>query len=171
MALAQMARSIWGPTPEVMRWAYIGIVRPVMAYACLIWGHEIHHAGIRKALLQLNRLAMSLYASAHRSTPTRVLEIMTNTMPLHLFILSTALATYVRVHSVLPTVDWTGSGKRKTFNTCHLQFWLDRIRDKDLLDLLTESDVTSAPMPPQKYKVECTSSAGTSNAGAVHYLY
>ena len=82
MTIAQATRNIWGPSPKMMRWAYVGIVRPVLTYAALIWGHELGHAGITKALNQLNRLALSTLASMHGSTPSRAAELITDTTPL-----------------------------------------------------------------------------------------
>jgi len=34
-------RGTFGPKPKLIKWAYEGIVRPKMTYACLAWGHEI----------------------------------------------------------------------------------------------------------------------------------
>ena len=148
MAIAQATRNIWGPVPEVLRWAFIGIIRPVVTYACLIWGHETASAGIQKALLQLNRLALSIITMAHKSSPTKAMEVMTEMMPLPLHIKYTALNTYVRLHNKLPALDWEGSYSNKTYSTSHLKYWDTLVRGWDMLDLLTESDADDQQMPP-----------------------
>ena len=30
MAITQVARHIWGPSPKIMKWAWTGVVRPVL---------------------------------------------------------------------------------------------------------------------------------------------
>ena len=82
MAIAQATRSVWGPVPAILRWAFIAIVRPVLLYAAFLWGHEISGIGVQTALRKLNRLAISTMANMSRSMPTRALELATNIQPL-----------------------------------------------------------------------------------------
>ena len=38
--VANITRKNWGPKPKLMRWAYIGMVRPMLCYGAMIWGHR-----------------------------------------------------------------------------------------------------------------------------------
>ena len=38
--ITNMTRNNWGPKPKLMRWAFIGIVRPMLCYGAMIWGHR-----------------------------------------------------------------------------------------------------------------------------------
>ena len=38
--ISSMTRNNWGPKPRLMRWAFIGIVRPMLCYGAMIWGHR-----------------------------------------------------------------------------------------------------------------------------------
>ena len=72
----------WGPKPKLVRWIYTAIVRPRLAYASMVWSHNINQKGKLKKLLQINRLASMLMAPARRSTPTKALELINNLQPL-----------------------------------------------------------------------------------------
>ena len=107
--IAQITRKNWGPKPKLMRWAYLGVVRPALTYASMVWGHRarFHEDRLRK----INRLAINTFGTFPRSTPTRALEIIVYVLPLHLFCEQEALAARIRLDNVLP---WTGTGKTKT---------------------------------------------------------
>ena len=38
--VASITRNNWGPKPALMRWAYLSIVRPMLCYGSMIWGHR-----------------------------------------------------------------------------------------------------------------------------------
>ena len=40
LKIANLTRKEWGPKPKLMRWAFTGIVRPMVAYGALVWAHE-----------------------------------------------------------------------------------------------------------------------------------
>ena len=157
MNIARATRTIWGPTPAIMRWAFLGIVRPMLLYAALVWGHEVQHATIVKALQRLNRLAISTFAHFYRSVPSRALELIVDVMPLPLFIQQTATNTYVRIFSKLPKMEWSGTYGNKTYSTSHLKYWDTLIHNWDLQHLLVESDAMSEPMPQTRFQVDLAS--------------
>ena len=81
--VACMVRNNWGPKPKLMRRAYIGIVRPMLCYGAMIWGHRAPE--LMEKFRRINRMAINTFACFPRSTPTAALEVMLNIMPLHLF--------------------------------------------------------------------------------------
>ena len=107
MQFTAVAKKYWGPRPKLMKWAYTGIARTILAYAAFVWAHEIDHPDIRAKLLRLNRLAILTYAHAPRSAPTKGLEIITDTMPLPLFLQEHAVLTFARIHKQVD-LDWEG---------------------------------------------------------------
>jgi len=94
--ISSLTREGFGPSPELMRWAYTAVVRPVLTYASVNWGHEIQNLTIRRKLQSLDRLAMLSFAKVHRSTPTQGLEIIYDITPLEIFIEYNAVKSYIR---------------------------------------------------------------------------
>ena len=41
MQIAAITNKSFGPCPKLMRWAYTGIVRPMLSYGALVWAHEL----------------------------------------------------------------------------------------------------------------------------------
>ena len=129
MKLASLIHSYWGPRPKLMKWAYTGIIRPVLTYAAMVWAHEAETSSHVKALRKLNRLAISTMVKVPRSTPTRALVILLGITPLHLHVLQVGLAAYKRLQSKLP-FDWEGIHPNLTHSVSHLKFW--EYQDLDL---------------------------------------
>ena len=61
----------WGPKPKLVRWIYIAIVRPRITFAALVWSHNINQKTKLKKLMQINRLASMMMASAHSSNSSK----------------------------------------------------------------------------------------------------
>ena len=118
--IAQITRKNWGPKPKLMRWAYLGIVRPMLCYGAMIWGHRApaNEAKLRR----INRMAINTFGSFPKSTPTRALEVMFDVMPLHLYCTQEGLAARLRLDGVV-SLDWSGKNTLKTHNTSHLRHW------------------------------------------------
>ena len=75
---------------------------------------NVHEGKLRR----LNRLAINTFTSIPKSTPTRMLEISLNVMPLDLFCEQKAIKSYCRLAKVLE-FGWDGTAKRKTYNNSH----------------------------------------------------
>ena len=109
--IASITRVSFGPCPKLMRWAYTGMVRPMLSYAALAWAHELNSDHLKDQLRKLNRLAINTFAVIPRSTPTRYLEIALDIMPLEIYCQQVATASYYRLHKpvsythlTLPTI-------------------------------------------------------------------
>ena len=127
--VAHITRKNWGPKPQLMRWAYLGIVRPRLTYASMIWGHRAPHH-IDK-LRRLNRLAMNTFGCYPKSTPTASLEVMLDVAPLHLFCQQEALAARARLNGVV-SINWSGKNHLKTHSTSHLRHWEDIMTEANI---------------------------------------
>ena len=93
MKMASITSAYWGPKPKLMRWAYTGIVRPVISYGAMIWGQAIEHDDVVEKLRRLNRMAINTIVKVPRSTPTQALEIILDILPLHIHIKKEGLST------------------------------------------------------------------------------
>ena len=115
-------RNNFGPKPRLMKWAYTGVVRPMVSYAAMIWGHEIHTKKVRKLMDAIDRKALLSIAQVKPSTPTEGLRVIYDLLPLSLHIQYTGTASFLRQKHVLE-LDWEGRGKNKTFSIAHLLYW------------------------------------------------
>ena len=129
--MAAIAKATFGPKPHLMRWMFTCIVRPMILYGCVVWAHEANNLGVPDRLRKLNRLAMATYTSFIRSTPTRALEIMTDTFPLNLYAWKEGLCAYIRLFTQL-TLDWRGYNCNIRFSKSHRKFWMDLITELDI---------------------------------------
>ena len=112
----QKTKTYFGPRPKLMRWVYTGIIRPKMAYAALVWAHNITPSH-NKSLKKLNRLACMSLTPTTRSTPQASLEIMYNIIPLDLHLTEMGLKTYLGIRQQLD-IPWDCT---KLFP--HLGYW------------------------------------------------
>ena len=153
--IAVITRKNWGPKPKLMRWAYLGVVRPMVSYAAMIWGHRAGHK-IEK-FRRVNRMAFNTFGSFPRSTPTAALEVLLDVMPLHLFCEQEGLATRLRLHDITQC-DWDGVNPNKTHNISHLTYW-DRLVRAVGLDP-EDTDVCSHALRETLFRVNLSSMDG-----------
>ena len=132
--VSHITNSNWGPKPELMRWAYLAVVRPMLCYGAMIWGHQAPK--LAGKLSRINRMAMNTFANFPKSTPTSALEVILNVMPIHIFCQQEAMAAKARLHTLTP-LDWDGTNKNKTHCTSHLRHWKNKL-DAHNIDLNTQ---------------------------------
>ena len=87
----------WGISPAKMMWVYTSIIRPILAYASLVWINAINRKAIVSKLNKLQGLACRIIASAYPSTPTAALEAIMALSPLDLYLKETAILTARRL--------------------------------------------------------------------------
>ncbi|QQP42378.1 Uncharacterized protein FKW44_017025, partial [Caligus rogercresseyi] len=80
-------RQKWGLTSDKILWLYEAMIRPIITYGCLIWGHSItaKKDGIRK-LKSIQRKVFLGMTQTLRSTSTSGLEAVLGITPLDLYI-------------------------------------------------------------------------------------
>ena len=127
--VACITKKNWGPKPKLMRWAYLGIVRPMLCYGAMVWGHRATH--MEKQLRRINRMAINTMGIFPRSTPTATLEIMLDIMPLHLFCQQEAMKARVRLDDVVE-LAWEGKNDKKTHAISHLKYWEETLKQHDI---------------------------------------
>ena len=157
--VAHITRDSFGPKPRLMRWAYRCIVRPMIIYGAMCWAHETDQKGIKEKLSHLNRLALKTYCNFPPSTPTKTLEIMTDTMPLDLYIKKEGLSTRIRLQNLV-SLDWGGLSCNLTHSVSHLAFWDQLIADCNLEECIKPTDRVDMPMPLRTFTVDTESFNG-----------
>ena len=158
MQVSSITQKTWGPKLKLMNWVWENIVRAALIYGSLAWGHVVQMPFFRDKLRSINRLGMSTYTSFPKSSPVRAIERLTDTFPLHLYILKEGLCAFIRLHADLH-LDWSGKGRTKSFSTSHRKFWHDLIDSLQVNHLLLEVDHTWGGMPPKGYQVDINSFA------------
>ena len=152
LKMANIAHTTWGPKPHLMRWVYRCIVRPKLLYGALLWSRAAQKPSMQKRLRRLNRIGMNTYATVHRSTPSRGFEILTDTIPLHLYAKKSAVCAFVRLQNVL-TLDWTGLGRGGTHIKSHLLDMKFATVDFGIENLMTSMDVCDIDRPVADFQV------------------
>ena len=152
LKMAGISRVIWGPKPNLSRWVYRCVVRPMLVYGSVTWAHSVDRPSIVQKLRTLNRLALSTYTMFPRSTPTRAVELLTDTFPLHLWLEKEALCAYIRLAKKLP-LTWSGTNKNKRRNVAHTRFWANKVEEYDISALLLETDSCYSLAPQMLFVV------------------
>ena len=98
IALMQCRRAIgktWGLNPRQSLWIFTAIIRPILAYAAVIWINATNSSTLVKMLQKVQRLACITITSAYPSTPTAALEVLLQIHPIDVFLKGEAfMATY-----------------------------------------------------------------------------
>ena len=77
---------MYAPKPKLSKWAYTGVVRPKLLYACMTCGNSINTLQQMKSLKTLDRLAVKSTTTITRNTSKSSVEIMMYLMPIELMI-------------------------------------------------------------------------------------
>ena len=131
MKMANIAKATWGPKPHLMRWVYRCVVRPMILYGSVVWAHEAKRPKNVKLLRHVNRMAMCTYTKFPRSTPTQMLEIATDTFPLHTYLVKEALCAFIRLLPLM-RLGWEGRYGNVNYSVSHRRFWYDMLVELDI---------------------------------------
>ena len=157
MKLASIVSSYWGPKPKLLRWAYTGIVRCMLTYGVLAWGHVIdEEPKYIETLRKLNRMAINTIVKVPRSTPTQGLEIILGVAPLHLQIKREGLATFHRLQRQIP-MEWEGVYTNLTYSTSHRRYWGYLAEDAGIQAFHASSDSCNVLRPELKFILDTES--------------
>jgi len=116
MAVKNAVGKLWGPKPWLMKWAYTGMVRPMITYGAIAWGLKANSLTNIKAFKKIQRLAMMGSGPFRQSTPTAGLEVVFDIPPLELHIEAEGIVTLERIKGRNPE-RWDGIGHGKTRST------------------------------------------------------
>jgi hypothetical protein len=123
MKLFNDVRGNFGPKPKLIKWAYEGIIRPKLTYACIVWGHELKTKLLTTKLKALDRLAVRSMATISRRAPQASIEIMINLLPIDLHIKKLGLSSAIRLKKALPAPANNYTCPQGRHGTPHLAYW------------------------------------------------
>ena len=156
--LASSMGKIWGLTPEMARWIYRMVIRPIIVYGALIWFKAVFTNKHRKTLERTQRFCLMQLGYCRAKTPVAALEVISNTIPLDLFILYDATCSFIRTRGhekftrdEMHTLNQARKG--------HRQLLVEYAESKGFSHLLeVETDNMSALFNwDRKYKIETSS--------------
>ena len=159
--VARITKNAYGPSPKIMRWTFLSIVRPMMTYGAMCWAHKVHTGNIDNILRNLNRAGMNMYSNFPRSTPTRTLELISDTIPLSLQAQKIGLSARIRLRNILRR-DWEAPEGSNPSSRGHLHFWDQLIADNNLEFCMEVDDSVALSMPFSHYSVITDSFSGHS---------
>ncbi|KAL1447730.1 hypothetical protein WDU94_015574 [Cyamophila willieti] len=85
----------WGLKPEMVKWIYTIIVRPVITYGILVWWPKVEQVTVKKILHRTQRQACLGITGAMNTTPTHALDAILDLPPLDIFMKGMArMASY-----------------------------------------------------------------------------
>ena len=160
--VARITKDAYGPSPRIMRWMFHSVVRPMMTYGAMCWAHMVDTGNIDSILRNLNRAGMNTCSNFPRSSPTRTIEIITDTLPLSLQAQKIGLSARIRLGNVVQA-DWISPDPMRHRPFSHIKWWDQLIADCNLEEFLLPDDSVSLSMPFAKFTVDTDSFSGHSN--------
>ena len=130
-------RHTFGPKPRLVRWAYTGVVRPKLTYACQAWANKITPKQI-KGMKRLDRITTTAMAPIRRSTPQASLEIMFDLLPIELLIEQMGAASFIRTRNHLQ--PFTPNG-----HLMKCEQIADRLNLQDEIDIIENTPSLNRP--------------------------
>jgi len=118
MQINKALSKITGPSPKLTHWLYTGVIRPKITYAAHVWCGKISNYKLEKKSRQIQRWALTKLGPIREHTPTAGLEIITLTVPLHIFLQEVSLKTIYNFKNV--NFKLIGAHALK----CHLSRWV-----------------------------------------------
>ena len=94
--LASRMGKIWGLTPEMARWIYRMVIRPIIIYASLIWFKAVFIGKNRKKLEDVQKFSLMQLGYCRAKTPRAAIEVISNQIPLDLYVMYDATCSYIR---------------------------------------------------------------------------
>ena len=95
--LRRAVGTTWGTSPKVVYWLYTVVIRPMIAYATVVWWPKVTYSTEAKQLEHIQRLACLYITGAMRTTPTAALELLTGLVPLPAFMKQEAMTSCYRL--------------------------------------------------------------------------
>lgn len=102
----------WGVTPAAAKWIYTAVVRPILAYGCVIWAPALDKKTVCDKLVKLQRIACLGITGAMRTTPTASLEAITGLPPLDIYLKGESVKGMMRLKTQKQWGKWKIPGRR-----------------------------------------------------------
>lgn len=100
MQCGRLMGKTWGTSPQISKWVYTAMVRPLLTYACVVWIGAVNKEYLRRKLRKVQRLACLMISAAYPGTPTGALEVLLDIPPIEEFLRAEALRGSHRIQRV-----------------------------------------------------------------------
>jgi hypothetical protein len=94
----------WGPTPDVIKWCYTAVIRPMVTYAMGIWGPYISKVNMGK-LGSLQRLALNGMGHFRKGTPNEGINVIIGVEPVEIYARKQNMLTFMRLSKHIRSYD------------------------------------------------------------------
>ena len=101
----------WGLAPKNMCWLYKAVVRPIMAYAAVVWCPSLDKKAQLKALTSVQRLGCLAVSGVMRTTPTIALEALLGLPPVDIFLEEESIRGMLQLRANKEWTSWWGPGR------------------------------------------------------------
>ena len=101
----------WGMSPQIVRWLYIAIIRPILTYGIVTWWPILEKKTSLKKLTTVQRTAELCISGGLRTTPTDALDTILHILPIDLYGKQTAASSALRMREA---GNWKISSGRHT---------------------------------------------------------
>ena len=112
-------------------WIYTALIRPMLTYGAVIWFPRVKLASCVTKLTHIQRMACLSVTGAMNTTPTAAMENMLYLPPLDIFIEEVALATMLRLRTVVYSEAGPHGGPRS-------RLWKEATKGMPILECPTD---------------------------------
>ena len=170
----KMISRSWGLNPEICRWMYISLIRPIMAYASLVWIRSTEIKSHKTILNKVQRKGCMAVLNAMHTTPTAAMELMLNLEPIDIFLKTQAINTYKRLldngnwrvkeGEIIDVDSHVNIVKRITRRFEFLHYPRDKLLNTEFISTNFNTEILSRkeannrahrPMPSHAWQINC----------------
>ena len=108
-AMRNYCHKNWGPSPEMMKYAYTSRIRPIRSYCAFAFSRHMTRTNIEK-FRKIQRLALQMCGNFRRNTSGDSLDVLTGKIPIDLFLREETLKTGTRLSEHFELL-WVGESK------------------------------------------------------------
>ena len=99
----------WGPSPEMMKYAYTSRVRPILSYCAFTFSRHITRSNLAK-LRKVQRLALQMCGNFRQNTSGDTLDALTDTTPIDLYLREETIKAGTRLNKHFE-LSWVGEAR------------------------------------------------------------
>ena len=108
-AMRSYCHKKWGPSPEMMKYAYTSRVRPILGYCAFAFSRHLTRLNLSK-MKKVQRLALQMCGNFRQNTSGDSLDALTGTTPIELFLKEETLKAGTRLNRHFE-LSWVGTSK------------------------------------------------------------
>ena len=132
----------WGPSPEMVHYAYTSCIRPILSYACFAFADKLLKAHVNK-LGRIQRTVHMMMSNNRKGTPAAGLDVIIGTMPIDIYLKGEALKCGYRIKTHF---------SKQPAKDGHIQRYTKEAKDAGI-DKLTSDEIPKTKIWETAYEV------------------